>query len=830
MTQTPSAHNNDSNSGLVDNIIDREQIWDSTQHHIAIMSAAQDMLCIVDRNFHYRFISPAHQRFFGISSESLIGKDIRSVVGEEMYNESVKPQLDRAIQGEVVHYKYDWLHESGKQAYLDVHYTPYIIDEQIVGLLIMIRDVTEERCTQEQLALAATVFTHAREGVLIVRPDGTIVQSNSAFSEITGFSKEQLKDKNICYLQGDENHHASLNAIRLHTLEHGSWLGEFDTTTAFGTPYIAQLICKTVHGNSGEISHILVLMSDITEQKQHQIKLEQLAHFDPLTGLLNRTMLAEKLKQSITQIDEGAQKDVAVAYLDLDGFKEVNDRYGHSTGDYLLQILSQRMTAFMREGDILARLGGDEFVALLNGVSSREDVQHYLTALLSAASQPIQYQNKQLLVTASIGVTFYPQAEEIDADQLLRQADQAMYQAKLQGKNQIYLFDAAQERTKRSLNEEILQIRRALENREFVLFYQPKVNMHTGEVTGLEALIRWQHPEKGLLGPALFLPQIENLPFSIELGNWVIGAALGQMSVWKRMGINLNVSVNIGCRQLQQPDFALQLKEQLSLYPDIDPAMLTIEVLETNALDDVGHVRQVIQDCRAQRINFSLDDFGTGYSTLTFLKNLAVSELKIDRSFVSDILSDADDLAILDGILGLAKAFRCSVIAEGVETEEQGLLLLKLGCQHAQGFGIARPMPASLFAGWLNTWQPPQSWKQQKTMSASALNVIFALVEHRSWRTRAERYLRGEVLNTAISDHTQCRLGRWFYSEDAQFYKDTPAFIEAEKLHHQLHENYRYLQGVSEYSEEDFAQFTQLSDQLQQLLQELIAEDKRADH
>jgi diguanylate cyclase (GGDEF)-like protein len=405
-------------------------------------------------------------------------------------------------------------------------------------------------------------------------------------------------------------------------------------------------------------------------------------------------------------------QSLAVVFLDLDGFKRVNDLYGHDIGDELLIALSVLMKEALREGDSLARIGGDEFVAVLADLSVVEDCEPILERLLLAASESVKVSDLILTVSASIGVTLYPQ-DNVDADLLIRHADQAMYMAKELGKNRYHLFDTAQDDAVKVQRENLEAIRSALDNQQFVLFYQPKVNMRTGKVTGAEALIRWQHPVRGLLSPIDFLPFIENNPMMIEMGEWVIDTALTQISKWQKMGLSLTVStsVNIAAVQLQQPNFTKRLTALLAAHPDVDPHFLELEVLETSALDDVSHVSAVMNDCIALGVSFALDDFGTGYSSLTYLRRLPANLIKIDQTFVRDMLTDADDLAIVGGVIALAKSFNREVIAEGVETIEHGTALLKLGCELAQGYGIAKPMPASDIPKWIKRWKPDVSWQ-----------------------------------------------------------------------------------------------------------------------
>jgi diguanylate cyclase (GGDEF)-like protein len=494
-------------------------------------------------------------------------------------------------------------------------------------------------------------------------------------------------------------------------IEDGHWYGELWNRRKSGEVYAEMKTISAVYDEQGVTTHYVSLGSDITPMKKYQNQIEHIAHYDLLTDLPNRALLADRLSQAMLQCKRHAQS-LAVVFLDLDGFKRVNDLYGHDIGDELLIALSVLMKEALREGDSLARIGGDEFVAVLADLSVVEDCEPILERLLLAASESVKVSDLILTVSASIGVTLYPQ-DNVDADLLIRHADQAMYMAKELGKNRYHLFDTAQDDAVKVQRENLEAIRSALDNQQFVLFYQPKVNMRTGKVTGAEALIRWQHPVRGLLSPIDFLPFIENNPMMIEMGEWVIDTALTQISKWQKMGLSLTVStsVNIAAVQLQQPNFTRRLTALLAAHPDVDPHFLELEVLETSALDDVSHVSAVMNDCIALGVSFALDDFGTGYSSLTYLRRLPANLIKIDQTFVRDMLTDADDLAIVGGVIALAKSFNREVIAEGVETIEHGTALLKIGCELAQGYAIAKPMPASDIPKWIKGWKPDVSWQ-----------------------------------------------------------------------------------------------------------------------
>ena len=460
--------------------------------------------------------------------------------------------------------------------------------------------------------------------------------------------------------------------------------------------------------SAGVITHFVAIGRDISKRKQAEQDLAYIAHYDVLTNLPNRVLLGDRLQQAMLQ-SQRRDTSLAVVCLDLDGFKRINDKYGHTVGDELLVALSQHIKAALREGDTLARIGGDEFVVVLVDLEDPTDCEPVLARLLQAMSQAVTVGDVVVDVSASIGVTLYPQ-DGVDADLLLRHADQAMYIAKDSGKNCHHFFDVVSASAVQTQRKSLQELAQALVQQEFVLYYQPKVNMKTGVVVGAEALIRWQHPVRGLLPPAAFLPTIEDDPLSVELGKWVIATAIAQMSTWHDQRLDLSVSVNIGARQLQQADFAARLVEMLAACPEVKPHDLQLEVLETSALEDIARVGAVMQACKAIGVGFALDDFGTGYSSLTYLKRLPAETLKIDQSFVREMLTDSDDMAIVQGIIGLANVFHRSVIAEGVETQAHGVLLLKLGCELAQGYGIARPMPAADLPGWVERWHAKAVW------------------------------------------------------------------------------------------------------------------------
>jgi diguanylate cyclase (GGDEF)-like protein/PAS domain S-box-containing protein len=450
--------------------------------------------------------------------------------------------------------------------------------------------------------------------------------------------------------------------------------------------------------------------TDVTQIKAHQAELDRVANYDSLTELPNRRLLADRLQQAILRSDRSGKLCV-VGLLDLDGFKAINDQFGHEVGDQLLKGVAQNLQAVLRVDDTLSRLGGDEFVLLLSDVNSLDEGTQILDRVLAAVRSPVLACAQVFHVSASIGVSLYP-GDTAVPDTLLRHADQAMVLAKQAGKNRYQMFDLEIDRLAQSHLEYLGVMQRALERDEFVLFYQPQVDLGSGEVIGAEALIRWQHPERGLLPPAEFLPHLRGGVQEQVFGEWVIETALTQIETWRKAGLEMKVSVNISANHLLQAEFSERLGQALSRHAAIAPSSLELEVLETAAIGDVQQAVEVLQRCKALGVRFALDDFGTGYSSLTYLRKLPVDTLKIDQSFVRDMLGDADDLSIVLGVIELAGAFHRQVIAEGVETLEHCVLLRSMGCPHAQGYGIARPMAAEKLPVWCQDWLESGAWKR----------------------------------------------------------------------------------------------------------------------
>ena len=693
------------------------------------------------------------------------------------------------------------------------------------------QDITERMQAENRQRLAASVFDNAHEGIMITDPQGVIIEVNNTFTELTGYTHEEAVGHNADLLKSG-HHDAEFYQDMWATIRQlGHWRGEVWNRKKSGEIFVELLTISAVRNVAGVISQYVAIFSDITLLKEHQQRLEHLAHFDPLTQLPNRMLLADRLQLAMANAARNHAL-LAVCYLDLDGFKPVNDQFGHAAGDRLLVEVAQRLKLCVRGGDTVARLGGDEFVLLLSGLSDLHECDQALSRISSSLARPFNVADQEVVVSASVGVTLYPH-DGSDADALLRHADQAMYVAKQAGRNRYHLFDPESDRRSRRRREDIAQIQNALAAGEFRLHYQPKVDMRQGKVVGAEALIRWQHPERGLLMPGEFLPCVEGSELAIDLGDWVIRTALAQLDAWAREGVHLALSINISGEHLQHPGFAESLRAHLAAYPAVPPAHLELEVLETAAIEDVARAATLFDDCRRLGVSFALDDFGTGYSSLTYFRRLPADILKIDQSFVRDMLDDPEDLAIVEGVIGLTRAFRRQVIAEGVETVEHGLVLLLLGCDLAQGYGIARPMPAEALPGWIRAFRPDELWGAASAFAWSRedLPMLIAEVDHRRWMKVLENCLADPAFagpSPELDDHA-CGFGRWYHGVGQRRYGTLPAFCAIDTIHKDLHDRAgRILDlkrcGHDEMLDAHWSEINAVSRELSVLLQQLQAE------
>ncbi len=663
------------------------------------------------------------------------------------------------------------------------------------------QDITERKQAENELRLAASVFAHSLEAIVITDAENRIVDANPAFSAITGYQREAVLGKDPKLLSSGRHGDGFYREMWEAITQKGSWKGEIWNRRKDGEVYAELLSISAVSAPGGRIQNYIAVFSDISEFKAHEAELDRIANYDHLTGVPNRRLLGDRLEQAIAAARRSGGL-LAVCYLDLDDFKPINDRYGHDVGDQLLIGVTTRLRKVLRAQDTLARLGGDEFVLLFNDLRRLEDSYVLLERVLAAASLPILVNGITHGVSASIGVTLSP--PDVDsADGLLRHADQAMYRAKEAGRNRYHFYDQEQDRLLRRRRLRLQRIKAALDGGEFKVYFQPEVDMVSREVISAEALIRWRHPQDGLLLPGAFLPEIEGSDIEIAIGEWVIETALTQVATWKRLGLHLPVSVNISARHLLQPNFAERLQQLLAEQPECDPGCLQLEILETTALSDIERAAQTLAACHALGVRFALDDFGTGYSSLAYFRRLPIDVLKIDQSFVRDMLDDPNDMEIVESVVKLARAFNRSVIAEGVETPEHGALLTLLGCRLGQGFGIARPMPADEVPRWVSTW--PKAGERMdidEGVSRDDIPLMMAMQNHRHWVDEFADALKDSDLTRMVAiAESPCRFERWYQGSGSGRYGKTPAFESVGKSHVEVHELASTLMALAERGE-----------------------------
>ena len=560
-------------------------------------------------------------------------------------------------------------------------------------MLAVLQDVTDRIRAEVERDKLSRAIGQTADAVMITDRDGLIEYVNPAFEATTGFSPGEVLGKKPNILksggQGPDFYHNLWKTI----LSGGSFNEVFVNRKKDGSLYYEEKTITPLKDASGQITHFVATGRDITERMQSQVQLEYMAHHDALTDLPNRTLFLDRLKQALARA-RWHKRLTAVLFIDIDRFKNINDTLGHEVGDKLLQELSRRLQPCLRDGDTVARFGGDEFVILLDDLAAATDVRNLASKILDQLRPPFQTGETTLHVTASIGISMFP-ADGEDSGSLLRHADIAMYRAKDMGRNNYQFYSA--EMSARAFERLTLEnnLRRALEHREFLLYYQPQVNIQTGEVVGVEALLRWQHPDFGMVSPAEFVPLLEDTGLILPVGRWVLQEACRQLAEWHGQGwTGLQMAVNLSSRQFSDETLLAMIENELKRY-NLRPNLLEFEITESTILQHDYSSRHMLESLRRLGVRVALDDFGTGYSSLSHVQHFDIDTLKIDRTFVMDIPGDAVDTAIAEAIIALGKGLKLNLIAEGVETEVQRDFLKALGCHVMQGYLFSRPQPAA---------------------------------------------------------------------------------------------------------------------------------------
>ncbi|MBV6323044.1 EAL domain-containing protein [Duganella violaceipulchra] len=569
------------------------------------------------------------------------------------------------------------------------------------GSIWVYADITARKEAEEKLRLSATVIEHIADGVVVLDAHGIIVAVNPAFTQITGYTEQEALGHDHTLTRSGRHDPDFYADMWTEQVETGFWRGEIWNRRKNGELYLEWLTVSAVRDTRGQTTHYVGVFSDITKAKESQEKLDHLAHHDPLTALPNRLLFHDRLQHALLRAARDGEQ-LALLFIDLDRFKNVNDTLGHHIGDELLKQVAKALLERLREGDTLARLGGDEFIVLLENIENQFGASQVAEKLVQMFEQPFMVAGHELFVTCSVGISVFPE-DAIDLNMLIRNADVAMYQAKARGRNgySFYTPSMTGEGVERLRLETFL--RRSIEKDEIFLNYQPQVEIDTGRLIGVEALVRWNHPELGLIPPIRFIPLAEDTGFINQLGKWVLEEACRQMVRWQQAGLHVpKMAVNLSAKQFERGSIVNMVADILR-ETGLEPDRLQLEVTES-VIMNTGDAMVFINDLHSIGVGLAIDDFGTGYSSLAYLKQLPVQTLKIDRSFIKDISTDVNDEAIAIAIIQLGKSMNLSVIAEGVETEEQAAFLLRHGCRLAQGYFYSKPVAAQ---DLLTRWHQP---------------------------------------------------------------------------------------------------------------------------
>ncbi len=660
-----------------------------------------------DTHSRYLGCNRAYEQFTGKSALDLIGKTPQQTTTSELAKNYMA--ADRELLEHPGSQIYEGKVRFASGEFRDVMFhkaTFTLANGEVGGVVGLMLDITDRKQMEEYLRQAATVFESAAEGVVITKIDGTIIAVNRAFTEITQYSSEEALGNNPRMLQSGRHSQSFYRDLWATVMRDGRWQGEIWNRRKNGDIYPEWLSISSVRDAKGELTNFVATFSDITRQKQNEEHIQQLAFSDALTQLPNRRLLLDRLQHAVATSARSRHYG-ALLFIDLDDFKNLNDTRGHDVGDLLLQQVAYRLQGCVREGDTVARFGGDEFVVVLEDLSERvseatSQVKAASEKILSILNAPYMLEEIQYHSTPSIGITLFG-GNDSSVDELLKQADLAMYKAKGSGRNSLCFFDPAMQTAVNARVRLEAELRTALRENQLFLLFQPQISF-AGEVVGAEALVRWRHPLRGIVSPGDFISMAEETDLIHPLGIWVLEAACDQLQAWATSAdtSHLTLAINVSAEQFSNPDFVDLVKATLDAY-EIAPGRLKLEITESLLLDNLEQIILKMTALKSKGVSFSLDDFGTGYSSLSYLKRLPFDQLKIDQTFVQDILSDRSASAIAHTIVALAQAMGMEVIAEGVETEQQLSFLENVGCHTYQGYLFGRPLPLKAFEIFLKT-------------------------------------------------------------------------------------------------------------------------------
>lgn len=650
------------------------------------------------------YVNPKFCEVSGYSREEAIGQGAGMLRSGEMPEEIYRDLWNTLEQGKEWHGHLLNRRKDGTLFWESASISA-VRDEngQCQSYIAVKEDITQQKEVEEQLKMIEAVFSTSNEAIMVADRDGLIKTINPAFSRITGYSLEEVQGRNPSILSSGRHEVDFYQSMWHEIMRQGCWSGEIWNRRKNGTIYPEWLSVSVVYDSEGEPSEYVAVFSDITKRKNDEAQIVRQAYYDELTELPNRTLLSDRLHLAIATADRDEQI-IALLFVDLDRFKYVNDSMGHEYGDDLFKQVAERLNGCVRDTDTVARFGGDEFVILLHNIKSESDAAYVAQKLIDALSTPFVLAEREIIIGASIGIAMHS-GDADTAETLIRNADLAMYKAKQSGRNQAHFFTAAmQEHANQRMTLE-QDLRHALERNQLEVYYQPIASGQSGQVVGLEALLRWHHPERGLIPPDQFIPMAEETGLIGSIGEWVLETACRQIQTLAASGHELYLSVNISERQRDLGLNAAAVSRVLAEH-QMSPARLILEITESLLIQDSEETVAWLQGFKDLGISLAIDDFGTGYSSLSYLKRFPVDTLKIDREFIRDLNNDRYADSLVSAIISMAASLELRLIAEGVETEKQRLSLIGQGCRFMQGYLFCPPLPAEELAEWLSRYRP----------------------------------------------------------------------------------------------------------------------------
>lgn len=699
---------------ITDQIEASESLRDSEQRYRMLAESISDVICSTDSQLALNYLSPSVNAVLGYDVDWVFKHGWQSIIANpqqltgvsalfEQVKRAAGDPLALAVLREQTHtqlFLFDCLRADGRKVPIEMRLV-LVWDEQgaFEGILGVGRDISQQRRAEKDLRMAATVFEHSTSAILITDPAGYIVQANEAFSRVSGYAVTDVLDQLPNMLTVDEQQEAHLRYVLKQLHQHSTWEGEVWLKRRNGEHYPAWVGITAVFDDEGDLASYVCFFSDISERKASEQRIHRLAYYDALTHLPNRTLFQDRLHTAL-QSAERQKSWVVLMFLDLDRFKPINDSLGHAAGDRMLKEMAIRLLGCVAEDDTVARMGGDEFTLLLQPGASRElalnRAIHVAEQILASLVKPFVLEGREFFVTASIGIALSPQ-DGNELSQLMKNADTAMYHAKERGKNNFQFYQADMNASALERLELESDLRHALEQDEFVLYYQPQFSGDGKRLTGAEALLRWRHPRRGLVPPGDFIPVLEELGLVVDVGDWVLSEACRQLKTWHQNKVRVpKVSVNISARQFSDGQLGTRIATILK-DTGLPPACLELELTESILMREVNEAMQILASLKNLGLSIAVDDFGTGYSSLNYLKQFPIDVLKIDRTFVDGLPSGEQDAQIARAIIAMAHSLNLAVIAEGVETHEQLDFLREHGCDEVQGYLFGRPMPANRF-------------------------------------------------------------------------------------------------------------------------------------